>query len=105
MRARSRHARVIVAAGAHDRPVVFPGWTLPGVITAGGAQSLVKTQRVLPGRSIVFAGSGPLALAFPAQLRGYGANVTLVLEAGPPPGARDVSAPRARGAGQRAAAP
>lgn len=83
--------RVIVAAGAHDRPVVFPGWTLPGVITAGGAQSLVKTQRVLPGHSIVFAGSGPLALAFPAQLRGYGANVTLVLEAGPSPGAGDVA--------------
>ncbi len=82
--------RVLIAPGAHDRPVVFPGWTLPGVITAGGAQSLVKTQRVLPGERIVFAGSGPLALAFPAQLRGYGAHVTLVLEAGPAPGARDV---------------
>jgi thioredoxin reductase len=81
--AEARH--VILAPGAHDRPVVFPGWTLPGVITAGGAQSLVKTQRVVPGRKIVFAGSGPLALAFPAQLRGYGANVTLVLEAGPAP--------------------
>ncbi len=82
--------RVILAPGAHDRPVVFPGWTLPGVITAGGAQALVKTQRVVPGRDIVFAGSGPLALAFPAQLRGYGANVTLVLEAGPAPGPSDV---------------
>jgi D-hydroxyproline dehydrogenase subunit alpha len=82
--------RVLIAPGAHDRPVVFPGWTLPGVITAGGAQTLVKTQRVLPGRSILFAGSGPLALAFPAQLRGYGANITAVLEAGPAPGARDV---------------
>jgi NADPH-dependent 2,4-dienoyl-CoA reductase/sulfur reductase-like enzyme len=78
--------RVILAPGAHDRPVAFPGWTLPGVITAGGAQTLVKTQRVLPGERIVFAGSGPLALAFPAQLRGYGANVTCVLEAGPAPG-------------------
>jgi D-hydroxyproline dehydrogenase subunit alpha len=83
--------RVIVAAGAHDRPVVFPGWTLPGVITAGGAQSLIKTQRVTPGASIVFAGSGPLALAFPAQLRGYGANVTVVLEAGPAPGPGDLA--------------
>jgi thioredoxin reductase len=83
--------RVIVAPGAHDRPVVFPGWTLPGVITAGGLQSLVKTQRVVPGRSIVFAGSGPLALAFPAQLRTYGANVTLVLEAGPAPSFGDVA--------------
>jgi thioredoxin reductase len=89
--ARAVQARhVIVAPGAHDRPVVFPGWTLPGVITAGGLQSLVKTQRVVPGRSIVFAGSGPLALAFPAQLRGYGANVTLALEAGPSPSVRDV---------------
>jgi NADPH-dependent 2,4-dienoyl-CoA reductase/sulfur reductase-like enzyme len=79
----ARH--VLIAPGAHDRPVVFPGWTLPGVITAGGAQTLVKTQRVLPGRRIVFAGSGPLALVFPAQLRSYGANVTAVLEAGPPP--------------------
>jgi NADPH-dependent 2,4-dienoyl-CoA reductase/sulfur reductase-like enzyme len=82
--------RILLAPGAHDRPVVFPGWTLPGVITAGGAQSLVKTQRILPGRQIVFAGSGPLALAFPAQLIGYGANVSLVLEAGPAPGPRDV---------------
>ena len=82
--------RLLLASGAHDRPVVFPGWTLPGVLTAGGAQTLVKTQRVLPGKRIVFAGSGPLALAFPAQLRGYGANVELVLEAGPAPGPRDV---------------
>lgn len=81
---------VLIAPGAHDRPVAFPGWTLPGVITAGGAQTLVKTQRVLPGEQIVFAGSGPLALAFPAQLRGYGANVELVLEAGPAPGPGDV---------------
>jgi thioredoxin reductase len=89
-RARAVDARaVVIAAGAHDRPVVFPGWTLPGVITAGGAQTLVKTQRVVPGERIVFAGSGPLALAFPAQLRGYGANVTVVLEAGPAPGPRD----------------
>ena len=87
-RAVDAHA-VIVAPGAHDRPVAFPGWTLPGVITAGGAQGLVKTQRVLPGSSIVFAGSGPLALAFPAQLRALGANVTLVLEAGPSPTVRD----------------
>ena len=82
--------RIVLAPGAHDRPVVFPGWTLPGVITAGGAQTLVKTQRILPGRRIVFAGSGPVALAFPAQLRGYGANVTTVLEAGPGPGLRDL---------------
>jgi pyruvate/2-oxoglutarate dehydrogenase complex dihydrolipoamide dehydrogenase (E3) component len=83
--------RLLLAPGAHDRPVAFPGWTLPGVLTAGGTQTLVKTQRVLPGDRMVFAGSGPLALAFPAQLHGYGAGVALVLEAGPPPRAGDVT--------------
>jgi NADPH-dependent 2,4-dienoyl-CoA reductase/sulfur reductase-like enzyme len=91
-----RHARtvsaahLVIAPGAHDRPVVFPGWTLPGVLTAGAAQTIVKTQRVLPGERVVFAGSGPLALAFPAQLHRYGANVLLALEAGPRPGAGDL---------------
>src|SRR5207244_4048148 len=83
---------VLLAPGAHDRPVVFPGWTLPGVLTAGAAQTIVKTQRVLPGRRVLFAGSGPLALAFPAQLHHYGVNVVEALEAGPPPGPRDLLA-------------
>jgi D-hydroxyproline dehydrogenase subunit alpha len=81
-----RARRLLIAAGAHDRPVAFPGWTLPGVVTAGGAQALVKASRVVPGNRVAFAGSGPLALAFPAQLRHYGVNVVLVLESGPPPG-------------------
>ena len=76
---------VLLAPGAYDRPVAFPGWTLPGVLTAGGMQTLAKTQRVLPGERTVFAGSGPLALAFPAQLQALGADVAAVLEAGPPP--------------------
>lgn len=84
--------RIILAPGAHDRPVAFPGWTLPGVLTAGGAQTLIKTQRVLPGERIVFAGSGPVALAFPAQLHHFGARVALVCDAGPPPGPRDIAA-------------
>jgi thioredoxin reductase len=83
---RVRAGAVIVAAGAHDRPVPFPGWTLPGVVTAGGAQALVKASRVIPGDRVAFAGSGPLALAFPAQLRHFGVNVVLALEAGPQPG-------------------
>lgn len=83
--------RVIIAAGANDRPVVFPGWTLPGVITAGGLQTLAKTQAVIPGKRIVFAGSGPVALAFPAQLAGYGANIVTALESGPTPGIADLA--------------
>ncbi len=84
--------RIILAPGAYDRPVAFPGWTLPGVLTAGGAQTLIKTQRVLPGRRIVFAGSGPVALAFPAQLHHDGAQIELICEAGPPARARDIAA-------------
>jgi len=82
--------RLLIAPGAYDRPVVFPGWTLPGVITAGGAQTLVKTQRVSPGAQILFAGSGPLALAFPAQIKSYGANVVLALESGRGPRISDL---------------
>ncbi|MCX6428559.1 MAG: FAD-dependent oxidoreductase [Actinobacteria bacterium] len=82
---RLKFKKLLIATGAYDRPVAFPGWTLPGVITAGAAQTLVKTQRVLPGSRILFAGSGPVALAFPAQLAGYGANIVSVLEAGSAP--------------------
>lgn len=82
--------RMVLAPGAHDRPVAFPGWTLPGVITAGGLQTLAKTQRVLPGERVLFAGSGPVALAFPAQLGHYGAHIVTALEAGPAPRAGDV---------------
>jgi NADPH-dependent 2,4-dienoyl-CoA reductase/sulfur reductase-like enzyme len=85
----TRAGRVLVAPGAYDRPVAFPGWTLPGVITAGGAQALLKAARVAAGERAAFAGSGPLALAFPAQLRHYGVNVVLVLDAGPPLRFRD----------------
>src|SRR5581483_7837898 len=82
---------VLVAAGAADRPVVFPGWTLPGVLTAGAAQTIVKAHRVTLGERVLFAGSGPLALAFPAQLHHYGVNVVAALEAGPPPRLADVA--------------
>ena len=91
--------RVLISPGAHDRPVVFPGWDLPGVITAGGAQALVKASRVSPGDRVAFVGSGPLALAFPAQLHHYGVNVVLALEAGPAPRPADVVALLAAGRG------
>ena len=78
---------IIIATGARDRPVAFPGWTMPGVFTAGAAKTLVAIQRVLPGKRILMAGSGPLALAFSAQLREYRANIVEVVEAAPRPGA------------------
>ena len=80
---------IIIATGARDRAVAFPGWTMPGVITAGAAKTMVAIQRVLPGRRILMAGSGPLALAFSAQLREYGANIVEVTEAAPAPSLLD----------------
>jgi thioredoxin reductase/bacterioferritin-associated ferredoxin len=73
---------LIVATGAYDRPVAFPGWTLPGVLTAGGAQTLVKMQRVLPGKNILFAGTGPLQLVVANQVLDGGGKVAAILEAG-----------------------
>jgi NADPH-dependent 2,4-dienoyl-CoA reductase/sulfur reductase-like enzyme len=74
--------RLLIAAGAYDRPIPFPGWTLPGVLTAGGAQKLVKIDRIIPGEKILLAGTGPLQLVLAHQLIRAGANITAVLEAG-----------------------
>ena len=72
---------VVLAAGAQDRPVPFPGWTLPGVIGAGAAQNLVKGARIAPGRRAVVAGNGPLVLLVAATLRKAGVEVVAVAEA------------------------
>jgi thioredoxin reductase/bacterioferritin-associated ferredoxin len=77
-----RYKKMIIAAGAYDRPVPFPGWTLPGVFTAGGAQSLVKTQRVLPGENFLLVGTGPLQLALANQIADAGGRVVAIAEAG-----------------------
>jgi thioredoxin reductase/bacterioferritin-associated ferredoxin len=66
---------LVLAPGAYERPVAFPGWTLPGVLTAGGAATLVRAQRVLPGRRVVLAGTGPLVLTAAVALVRGGAEV------------------------------
>jgi len=76
-----RARAIVVATGAYDRPVAFPGWTLPGVMTAGGAQAMLKGQRVLPGRRVLVAGAGPLLLPLAAALVEAGAEVVAVAEA------------------------
>jgi NADPH-dependent 2,4-dienoyl-CoA reductase/sulfur reductase-like enzyme len=77
-----RYKKIIISVGAYDRPVPFPGWTLPGVFTAGGAQSLLKTQRVLPGENFLLAGTGPLQLALANQITEAGGHVAAIAEAG-----------------------
>ncbi|ACU74775.1 BFD domain protein (2Fe-2S)-binding domain protein [Catenulispora acidiphila DSM 44928] len=72
---------VILATGAYERVVPFPGWDLPGVFTAGGAQALLKGNLVLPGRRVVVAGTGPLLLPVAAGLATAGAQVLGLYEA------------------------
>ncbi|MEU3610197.1 NAD(P)/FAD-dependent oxidoreductase [Streptomyces sp. NPDC035033] len=77
-----RARAVLLATGAYERHLPFPGWTLPGVVGAGGAQAMLKSGLVLPGRRVVVAGSGPLLLAVAASLAAAGARVPAVVEAG-----------------------
>ncbi|MEY9907484.1 NADPH-dependent 2,4-dienoyl-CoA reductase/sulfur reductase-like enzyme [Catenulispora sp. MAP12-49] len=72
---------VILATGAYERVVPFPGWDLPGVFTAGGAQALLKGNLVLPGRRVVVAGTGPLLLPVATGLAAAGAKVLGLYEA------------------------
>ncbi|UCD81361.1 MAG: FAD-dependent oxidoreductase [Desulfobacterales bacterium] len=71
---------IIVATGAYERPVPVPGWTLPGVMTAGGAQVLLKSQRVRPGRRVLLAGTGPLPLVVANQMLDAGMEVVALTE-------------------------
>jgi len=76
-----RARAVVIATGGYDRPIAFPGWTLPGVFTAGGLQALVKSQYVLPGRRVLLAGAGPFLMPVAMALSEAGATVVAVVEA------------------------
>ncbi len=66
--------RLIVATGAFERPLPVPGWTLPGVMTTGALQTLIRSYGVLPGQTFLLAGNGPLNLQVACELatRGCG---------------------------------
>ncbi|WNI21643.1 NAD(P)/FAD-dependent oxidoreductase [Streptomyces sp. ITFR-16] len=76
-----RARRLLVATGSYERQLPFPGWTLPGVVGAAGAQAMLKSGLVLPGRRIVVAGSGPLLQAVAVSLARAGARVPALVEA------------------------
>ncbi|HEY2157511.1 MAG TPA: FAD/NAD(P)-binding oxidoreductase [Isosphaeraceae bacterium] len=78
-----RYERLIVATGARELFLPFPGWTLPNVMGAGGLQAMVKSGMPIEGTRVVVAGSGPLLLAVAACLRKLGAKVPLVAEQAP----------------------
>jgi D-hydroxyproline dehydrogenase subunit alpha len=78
-----RYRMLILATGARERLLPFPGWTLPGVTGAGGLQALVKGGYPIAGKRLVVAGSGPLLLAAAATLKASGAQVMAILEQAP----------------------
>jgi NADPH-dependent 2,4-dienoyl-CoA reductase/sulfur reductase-like enzyme len=77
----ARH--ILLATGAIERPVPIPGWTLPGVMTVGAAQILLKTADLVPEGRAVLAGQGPLLYLVALQLARAGAPPTAVLETAP----------------------
>lgn len=70
--------KLLIATGAYDLPVALPGWTLPGVMTAGAVQGFIKGQRLLVSERLVLAGSHPLLLVAADQLRAAGADIVEV---------------------------
>ncbi len=74
---------LVIATGARERFLPFPGWTLPGVLGAGGAQALLKSGASFAGLRVAVAGSGPLLLPVAAALRRAGARLVAVVEQAP----------------------
>lgn len=77
--------KVILATGAYERPAMVPGWTLPGVMTVGAAQTLWRSYRTLPGRRVALFGNGPLTAQVALELAEGGAEVVVLGEAAPSP--------------------
>src|SRR5207249_4823892 len=78
-----RWKHLILAAGARELFLPFPGWTLPGIMGPGGLQALAKNGWPIGGKRVVIAGSGPLLLAVADGLRKYGAKIICVCEQAP----------------------
>ena len=77
------YGNLVLATGARERFLPFPGWTLPNVLGAGGLQALVKSGLPIRGKRVVVAGTGPLLLAVAACLRKHGAEILIVCEQAP----------------------
>jgi D-hydroxyproline dehydrogenase subunit alpha len=75
--------QLILATGARELFLPFPGWTLPGVIGPGGLQALVKNGWPIRGQGVVFAGTGPLLLAVADGIKKYGARIISINEQAP----------------------
>ncbi|WNZ07225.1 NAD(P)/FAD-dependent oxidoreductase [Streptomyces sp. 11x1] len=75
---------VLLATGSYEKVLPFPGWTLPGVVTAGGAQAMLKGTLAVSGRTAVVAGTGPLLLPVATGLAAAGVTVAALVESADP---------------------
>ncbi|KJS87001.1 MAG: pyridine nucleotide-disulfide oxidoreductase [Peptococcaceae bacterium BICA1-8] len=91
--------KIILATGASENTLAFPGSTLPGVMGAGAAQTMINVHQVLPGKKILMVGSGNVGLIVTYQLLQAGANVLALIEAAPQIGGYGVHAAKIRRAG------
>ena len=82
---RVRARQLVIATGAYERPHPVSGWTLPGVMTTGAAQTLARAYRVAPGARVLVAGNGPLNLQVACELAAGGVEVVAVAETASPP--------------------
>lgn len=94
-----RANRIILATGATENSVNFPGWSLPGVMGAGAAQTMINLHRVLPGKKVLMIGSGNVGIIVSYQLLQAGADVKAVVEAAPRLGGYGVHTAKVRRAG------
>ena len=76
-----RPRRVVLATGAYERGVPLPGWTLPGCMTTGAAQTLLRSYQIAPGSRVLLGGNGPLNLQVAAELAGAGVTVVALVDA------------------------
>jgi thioredoxin reductase/Fe-S-cluster-containing hydrogenase component 2 len=88
--------RIVLATGASENALTFPGWTLPGVMGAGGAQTMVNLHGVLPGKQCLMVGSGNVGLIVSYQLIQAGAQVVAIVEADSKVGGYEVHADKIR---------
>jgi len=88
--------KILLATGATENALAFPGWTLPGVMGAGAIQTLINVSRVLPGKKVIMIGSGNVGLIVSYQLLQAGAQVVAVVEAAPRIGGYGVHASKLR---------
>ncbi len=77
------YSHLIICVGCYERATLFPGWTLPGVMTLGGTQLQIKNGLVRPGKRMVICGSGPLVLVAALQMHLAGVKIAGLCEANP----------------------